>query len=92
MGNYKYITNRILKNKAEEEKGFLKTRVPNDSDIAEGMYKCPECENQGKINQEWKRPFSVRCEKCNFLMRISKLKDEIKKEKAKEKLKKKNSQ
>ncbi|MFH1445192.1 MAG: hypothetical protein ABIF08_01785 [Nanoarchaeota archaeon] len=85
MSNYKYISNRILKNKAEEEKGFIKVRVPNDSNTAEGMYKCPECENQEKVSQEFKRPFNIECSKCGFLIRMAKLKEEIKKEKAKEK-------
>ena len=87
MGNYKYISNRVLKNKAEQERGWIKVRVPNGSNTAEGFYKCPECENQDKVKQEFKRPFNVKCGKCGFLMRMSKLKDEIKKEKQKEKKK-----
>ena len=81
MGNYRYISNRILKNKANQETGWIKVRVPNDSDTAEGMYKCPECEHQDKISQEFKRPFNLKCGKCGFLIRMPKLKDEIKKEK-----------
>ena len=83
MGNYKYITNRTLINKLGAEKGWLKARVPNGSDNIEGMYLCPECGNNGKINQEWERPLSVKCSKCGLLIRISKLKDEIKKDKKK---------
>ncbi len=79
MGNYKYITNRTLRNKNNEEKGRLKAFVRNGSDTAEGEYECPECGHKDRINQVWKRPFSVRCSKCGFLMKIPKLKNEIKK-------------
>ena len=51
MGNYRIITNRIMANKAGEQKGRLRVRVPNGSEIAEGDYLCPECGNQGKVNQ-----------------------------------------
>ena len=85
MGNYKIVSNRVMKNKAGEEKGRLRIRVPKDSDTAEGDYICPECGNQDKVSQEWERPFSVKCSKCGFLMRMAKLKDEIKRDKKKAK-------
>jgi len=81
MGNYKYITNRTLRNKAGQENGRLKAFVKKESDNMEGEYECPECGHKGKINQVWKRPFSVKCEGCGFLIRIPKMKDEIKREK-----------
>lgn len=83
MGNYRIVSNRVMKNKAGEEKGRLRIRVPNDSDTAEGDYLCPECGNQGQVNQEWKRPFNIKCGKCSFPMRMAKLKDEIKRDKKK---------
>lgn len=81
MGNYRMIANRIIANRAGKAAGRLRIRVPNDSDTAEGDYLCPECNSQGKISQEWKRPFSVKCGRCGFLMRMAKLKGEIKREK-----------
>ena len=81
MGNYRVISNRVMKNSSGQETGRLRIRVSNDSDIAEGDYTCPECGSQGPVKQEWKRPFNVKCGKCGFLMRMARLKDEIKKEK-----------
>lgn len=74
MGMFKYVTNRTIANKAGEEKGKIKMMVKNESDTLEGEYLCAECGNKGKVNQFFKRPISVRCEKCNFLMRVPKLK------------------
>ena len=76
---------RSLNSQKGIKKGRLRIRVPNDSNTAEGDYLCPECGNQGQISQEWKRPFNVKCGKCGFLMRMAKLKDEIKREKKKKK-------
>ena len=74
MGMFRYVTNRTLLSKAGEEKGRIRVMVKKGSDTAEGDYECPECDNKGKINQVFKRPLSVRCEKCGFLMRLPKLK------------------
>lgn len=81
MGNYRYITNRVLLNKAGEEKGNIAVLVPNDSSTAKVRYTCPECGQKEQTEQEWKRPFNVKCSGCGFLMRLPKLKDEVKKEK-----------
>lgn len=79
MGQYKYITNRTLPNKAGEPgKGFVKARVPSDSDTAEVIYKCPECGHQERTSLPFKRPLSVRCSKCGSLMRLPKLKGKVK--------------
>jgi peptide subunit release factor 1 (eRF1) len=83
MGNYKYITNRTLLNKAGEEKGNIAVLVPNESDMARVKYRCPECSHSEQSEKEWKRPFSVKCNECGFLMRLPKLKDEAKREKQK---------
>ena len=83
MGQFRYVTNRTLRNKNDEEKGRLRAFVRTGSDTAEGDYECPECGDKGKINQVWKRPFTVRCQKCNFLMKIPKMKDQMKKDKKK---------
>ena len=83
--NYRFISNRILKNSKGEEKGRLAVRVKTGSDAAEIQYTCPECGFSERVQQPWKRPFSVKCSKCGFLMRMPKLKDELKKEKKAEK-------
>jgi len=81
MGQFRYITNRRIKNKAGEEKGKVRVLVKADSDIAEVDYVCPECGYSEHVEPAWKRPFSVRCSKCGFVIKVSKLKDEIKREK-----------
>ena len=81
MGKYRYITNRTLLNKAGEEKGNIAVLVPNDSNAAKVRYRCPECSHSEQLEQEWKRPFSVKCSGCGFLIRLPRLKDEIKREK-----------
>jgi DNA-directed RNA polymerase subunit RPC12/RpoP len=81
MGLYKYVTNRTLKDKAGEEKGRIKVLVPNDSDTAQVDYVCPECGFSGHKEQEWMRPFVIKCSKCGATIKIPKLKDEIKKDK-----------
>jgi len=80
---YKFVSNRTLKNSREEEKGKMRVFVKVDSDVAETNYRCPECGFEEHVEIEWKRPFSVRCSKCGFVMRLPKLKDEIKREKKK---------
>lgn len=90
MGNFKYVTNRVLLNKAGQEKGNIAVLVKKDTDEADVKYRCPECGFSEKTTKIWKRPFSINCGKCGILMRIAKLKDEIKKEKNKEKMKARN--
>jgi predicted RNA-binding Zn-ribbon protein involved in translation (DUF1610 family) len=81
MGQFKYITNRTLKNNAGQEKGKIRVLVRADSDTAEVDYVCPECSLSEHVEPEWKRPFSVKCSKCGFIIKIAKLKDEMKKDK-----------
>jgi peptide subunit release factor 1 (eRF1) len=83
MGNYRYITNRVLLNKAGQEKGSIAVMVPNGTDMARVRYRCPECGHSEQGEREWKRPFSLKCSGCGFLIRLARLKDEIKKEKRK---------
>ncbi len=85
MGDYSFISNRVLKNKDGQDSGNIAVRVKVGSTVAEGFYICPECKHKGQINQGWGRPFSVKCEACQVLMKLPKLKDEIKKEKQAEK-------
>lgn len=81
MGNFRYITNRTLLNRAGQEKGSIAVMVPNGTDMAKVRYRCPECGHSEQGEQEWKRPFSVKCSACGLLMRLARLKDEVKKEK-----------
>jgi len=83
--NYRYITNRSVENKAGQPTGNVRARVAADSDVLEGFYKCPECGNAGRISQPFKRPVNIKCEKCGFLMKVPKLKDQLKKDKKKKK-------
>jgi ribosomal protein L37AE/L43A len=78
MGQFRYVTNRTIANKAGQESGRVRVMVKNGSDTAEGDYQCPECAYNGAVNQAFKRPLSVRCEKCGFLMRLPKLKGKVK--------------
>ncbi|UCD07566.1 MAG: hypothetical protein JSW41_01165 [Candidatus Aenigmatarchaeota archaeon] len=81
MGNFKYITNRTLLNVVGEESGNIAVLVRNDSDEADVRYRCPECGFSEQTRKPWKRPFSVKCSKCGFLIRLPRLKDEVKREK-----------
>lgn len=81
MRKYRYITNRALKNNSGEEKGRIRVMVKTGSETAEAEYTCPECGFSEHIEKPWARPFSVKCSKCGFLMRLAKMKDEMKKEK-----------
>ena len=82
MGIYKYVTNRTLASKdGNESAGKIKAFVKNESDVLEGEYVCPECGNQDKINQEFKRPISFKCSKCDQTIKLPKLKGKKKKKK-----------
>jgi ssDNA-binding Zn-finger/Zn-ribbon topoisomerase 1 len=81
MVNFRYVTNRTLLDRAGNEKGRIAVLVRNDSSEAEVRYTCPECRFSEQTRKPWKRPFSLKCGKCGFLIRISKLRDEIKREK-----------
>jgi ribosomal protein L37AE/L43A len=83
MGNYSYITNRTLQDKAGQEKGRIAIRVKTGSATAEYNYTCPECGDSRNGTQEFRRPILVRCQKCGYMMKLPKLKDELKKEKKK---------
>ena len=82
---YRFVSNRVLKNSKEEENGRMRVLVKMGSDIAETDYECPECGFRGHVEPEWKRPFSVKCSKCGFVMKMPKLKDEIKRDKKRQK-------
>ncbi len=83
MGNFSYITNRTVQNKAGELKGKIAVLVRTGTMTAEYKYVCPECGDSRDGQQEFKRPIMIRCQKCGYLMKLPKLKDELKKEKKK---------
>jgi len=78
MSQYKYITCRTLVNATGKEAGLIRAAVKNDSDLLEGEYACPECLHKGKVNQVFHRPLHIRCEKCSFVIRVSRLKGKVK--------------
>lgn len=45
-----------------------------DENVARAEYVCPKCGFYGYSEQQWKRPFSVKCEKCGFIIKVPKLK------------------
>ena len=82
---YRFVSNRVMKNSKGEDTGRMRVLVPNGSETAQVDYTCPECGFSAHIETPWKRPFSISCTKCKFVMRLPRLKDEIKKDKKKEK-------
>lgn len=78
---YRFVSNRVMKNSKDEDKGKMRIMVPNGSDTAQVDYVCPECGLSKHVETEWARPFSVKCSKCGFVLKLPRLKDEIKKEK-----------
>lgn len=74
MSQYSYITNRVLENKEGKETGKLRVLVKTGLTDAEVDYTCPECSHSAHLVMPWKRPFSVRCEKCSAVMKTPKLK------------------
>ena len=82
---YQYVSNRGLKNQKGEDAGRLQVLVKVNSTMADVKYKCPECLKEAQKQQEWKKPFNVKCDQCGNLMRLAKLLAAFKKEKKAEK-------
>jgi peptide subunit release factor 1 (eRF1) len=74
-----YHTNRTIKNKKNQPTGSIRVLATKDK-IARVEYTCPECEHKAYTEQEWKRPFYVKCAKCNNKISVPKMKDQAKKE------------
>ena len=83
-GNFRYVTNRTLLNKAGEEKGMIAVLVPKEGDVAKVRYRCPECQHTEQTEEAWKKPFSVKCGGCGKSMKLPKLMAQHKREKKKE--------
>ncbi|MEM7826843.1 MAG: hypothetical protein QXQ40_01310 [Candidatus Aenigmatarchaeota archaeon] len=75
-----YHTNRSVKNSVDEYKGTLRILVLKDN-VARCEYICPECGQYDYQETSWKRPFSIKCKKCGYLIRVPRMRDEIKRDK-----------
>lgn len=75
-----YHTWRDVKNSKKEIAGKIRVLVPPKSSTAMVEYTCPECKHSAYVEQEWKRPFYFKCEKCGFRLSVQKLKKEALKE------------
>ncbi|MFQ6020882.1 MAG: hypothetical protein ACE5J4_02575 [Candidatus Aenigmatarchaeota archaeon] len=64
-----YHTLRRLSNN-----GKIRVLVIKGESQAHVEYICPKCGYYDYIRQEWKRPFSVKCGKCKYTIRVPKLK------------------
>ena len=69
-----YHTMRDTPNKQNKLTGKIRVLVPKSDGRARVEYKCPECGHEAYTEAEWKRPFSVICEKCGFRIKVPKLK------------------
>jgi len=72
----KYHTMRTLENN-----GKIRVLVLKKDNLARCEYICPFCGYYGYCEKEWKRPFSVKCEKCGKTIRVPRLLDEFKRKK-----------
>lgn len=75
-----YHTWRDAKNKSGKPTGKIRVLVPPASTTAMVEYTCPECRHEAYKEQDWKRPFSTKCDKCGFKISVSKMKAEAKRE------------
>ncbi len=73
-----YHTQRSTKNSKGQTTGKIRVLAIHGKAMVE--YVCPECGHYGYTEQEWKRPFSTKCEKCNLKMGVPKMKQAFKKE------------
>ncbi len=74
-----YHTQRSAKNSRGQMTGKIRVLARKDG-VAMVEYTCPECSHSGYAEQEWKRPFYVKCEKCSHKISVPKMKAEAKKE------------
>jgi DNA-directed RNA polymerase subunit RPC12/RpoP len=79
-GDCVYHTWRDAKNSKKQPTGKIRVLVPPASATAMVEYICPECKFSSYVESEWKRPFSVKCNKCGFKISVPKMKDEAKRE------------
>lgn len=82
-GNLLYHTVREVENSEGEKTGNIRVLAMKEDEIARTEYICPECQNHGYIEKEWKRPFSVKCENCGNRIKVPRIKDKVKRERKK---------
>jgi DNA-directed RNA polymerase subunit RPC12/RpoP len=75
-----YHTSRSIRNKKNQMAGKIRVLAAKSDSIARVEYKCPECLYEGYVEQEWKRPFAIKCQKCGAKITVPKMKDQAKKE------------
>lgn len=84
-----YITTRELENSSGQIKGKIRiVKLAEEADAAVDLT-CPECGAAEKKKEVWKEPFvedtgtkqkfNIKCSKCDFSMKMLKLKKEVKK-------------
>lgn len=78
-----YHTQRSVKNSKGQTTGKIRVLAIHGRAMVE--YVCPGCSHYGYVEQEWKRPFFTKCEKCGFKMSVLKMRQEFKKEQKREK-------
>jgi len=76
-----YITTRDLENSSGKVNGKIRVVVPKGGNVADINLTCPECGNNQNKKEDWKMPFSTKCDKCGFQIKIQSLRKEIKKKK-----------
>lgn len=84
-----YITTRTLENSKGEIKGRVRILKLKEEEEGNVEFKCPECGYEGSWKEKWEEPFlkgsginqtfNLKCKNCNFSIKISKLKKDIKK-------------
>ncbi len=74
-----YITTRILENSKGEKTGKIRIVKFKEKELADVIFKCPECGNEQKSEEKFKKPFFYSCKKCGHKVKIISLRTEIKK-------------
>ena len=81
-GEFSYLTKRKLSNKEGEETGELFIWRKTGEEEHNYILKCPYCEEEQEgVTIFTRRPYRIRCSKCNKSILIRKIKDEGKKKK-----------
>lgn len=80
-GEFSYLTKRKLENSSGEETGEIFIWRRGGEEDYNYIMQCPFCreEQEGSTKFE-RRPYRIRCSKCNKSITISKLKDEAKRD------------
>jgi ssDNA-binding Zn-finger/Zn-ribbon topoisomerase 1 len=74
-----YITTRNLENSLGKITGKIRIIKFKEESEANIEYTCPECNFTENKKEVWKKPFSIKCSKCGYLIKVPSLRAEIKK-------------